>query len=239
MDPRRRVLEPVSVQMSFLADPLLEVLSSVTKSLRSAFRTGLTPSQTSWLVPRLPSSLPLRLPKIATLLVAAGLLVLWVASPALAQSQGSNAQGVGQRETTRSNIASYYYYAEPGDLTMQVNVWGTVRNPGRYEVQTGTDLGELLSFAGGPQLTRMREQDERTITIRVSRVTDSGRNIVYESTLDSLITTPQAYPVMEGGDVVTIETIEDPGFTWQDAIGTIGSVASIGLLVVRAIEIGG
>lgn len=208
------VVGRVSVGVFSSASILSNVLCSVKKSVRTVFQTGWAP--------------------FAVVL----LLILGVESPGLAQGQGSADQGVGQREATRSNIASYYYYAEPGDLTMQVNVWGTVRNPGRYEVRTETDLGELLSYAGGPQLTRMREQDERTITIRVARVTEGRRTIVFETELDSMITSSEAYPVLEGGDVVTVETTEDPGFTWQDAIGTIGSVASIGLLVVRAIEIG-
>ncbi len=33
---------------------------------------------------------------------------------------------------------------------MQVNLWGFVKNPGRYEVPSSTDLIQLLSYAGGP-----------------------------------------------------------------------------------------
>jgi protein involved in polysaccharide export with SLBB domain len=33
---------------------------------------------------------------------------------------------------------------------MQVNIWGFVKNPGRYEVPSSTDLIQLISFAGGP-----------------------------------------------------------------------------------------
>ena len=67
-----------------------------------------------------------------------------------------------------ASAASYYYIAKPGELTMQVNIWGFVKNPGRYEVPTSTDLIQLISFAGGPvqyakldevQLTRLIEKD--------------------------------------------------------------------------------
>ena len=113
--------------------------------------------------------------QLATAALAAALLF---PLPTAAQSTDG---GVGQREATRSNIAAYYYYAEPGDLTMQVNVWGTVRYPGRYEVKNGTDLGQLLSYAGGPQLTRRREQDEQIITVRVSGSNEQRRQIIYEA----------------------------------------------------------
>jgi len=49
-----------------------------------------------------------------------------------------------------ASAASYYYIAKPGELTMQVNLWGFVKNPGRYEVPSSTDLIQLISFAGGP-----------------------------------------------------------------------------------------
>jgi NADH:ubiquinone oxidoreductase subunit F (NADH-binding) len=49
-----------------------------------------------------------------------------------------------------ASAAAYYYIAKPGELTMQINVWGFVKNPGRYEVPSTTDLVQLLSFAGGP-----------------------------------------------------------------------------------------
>ena len=46
-----------------------------------------------------------------------------------------------------ASAASYYYIAKPGELTIQVNVWGFVKNPGRYEVASSTDLIQLISFA--------------------------------------------------------------------------------------------
>jgi len=49
-----------------------------------------------------------------------------------------------------ASAAAYYYIAKPGELTMQVNIWGFVKNPGRYEVPSSTDLVQLISYAGGP-----------------------------------------------------------------------------------------
>ena len=67
-----------------------------------------------------------------------------------------------------ASAASYYYIAKPGELTMQVNVWGFVKNPGRYEVASSTNLIQLISYAGGPvenarlsevKITRFVERD--------------------------------------------------------------------------------
>ena len=49
-----------------------------------------------------------------------------------------------------SPAASHYYVASPGELTMQVNVWGLVKNPGCYEVSSSTNLMQLIGYAGGP-----------------------------------------------------------------------------------------
>jgi hypothetical protein len=49
-----------------------------------------------------------------------------------------------------AQAAAFYFIAKPGEITMQVNVWGFVQKPGRYEIPISTDLVELISYAGGP-----------------------------------------------------------------------------------------
>jgi len=82
---------------------------------------------------------------------------------------GQISTGIGQ-DILRPSSASYYYIAKPSELSMQVNIWGFVNNPGRYEVATSTDLLELLSYAGGPtqdalmddvRITRSYERSEK------------------------------------------------------------------------------
>ena len=65
-------------------------------------------------------------------------------------SFGQVSTGTLGQEILRPSSASYYYIAKPSELSMQVNIWGFVNNPGRYEVATSTGLLELLSYAGGP-----------------------------------------------------------------------------------------
>ena len=40
--------------------------------------------------------------------------------------------------------------AEPGQLADSVNVWGDIRNPGRYLIPRGTTVPQMLSLARGP-----------------------------------------------------------------------------------------
>lgn len=78
-----------------------------------------------------------------------------------------------------ASSAAYYYLSKPGELTMQVNIWGYVHHPGRYEIPTNTDIIQLLSFAGGPI------QDGNIGKIKISRlITVDSRSTHKEIYLD-------------------------------------------------------
>jgi hypothetical protein len=64
----------------------------------------------------------------------------------------TSAQGLFQSQVppVGSNAPSYYYLGGREGLTIVVNLWGFVRNPGRYEVPGSTDLVQLISLGGGP-----------------------------------------------------------------------------------------
>jgi NADH:ubiquinone oxidoreductase subunit F (NADH-binding) len=84
----------------------------------------------------------------------------------------SNAQSNSTTGLSTAQAAAFYYIAKPGEITMQVNVWGFVQKPGRYEIPISTDLVELLSFAGGPM--QYAKLDEVKI-IRLADSTEVGR----------------------------------------------------------------
>jgi hypothetical protein len=42
-----------------------------------------------------------------------------------------------------------FRFAEPGELTITVNLVGAVRTPGRYEISRSIDLMDLIALAGG------------------------------------------------------------------------------------------
>ena len=77
-----------------------------------------------------------------------------------------------------------YSIAKPGELTMQVNVWGQVIHPGRYEVSIQTDLVQLLSYAGGPG------PDAKMASVKITRFirTDNGLSKTSWTTLRDILT---------------------------------------------------
>lgn len=106
----------------------------------------------------------------------------------------------------RPNIsaANYYYVSKPGELTMEVNVWGAVHSPGRYEVGTSTDLIQLLSYAGGPTA------DASFSDVRVIRIMQGGagseHRLEYTVDLDDPSGSSPAELMLRPGDTILIDT---------------------------------
>ena len=150
-------------------------------------------------------------------------LALAVAAPADAQ--------VTELIRSRYSPAAYYNYGEPGDVTILVSVWGTVRNPGLYEIPTETTLSVLFSLAGGPQVAVRRKQDRRTVTARLLR--GPAQDIAFETEMQNEILSLSPDPVLVAGDVLTVDTVERAGLTWRDVFPVVAAVASVTLAVER------
>jgi protein involved in polysaccharide export with SLBB domain len=85
-----------------------------------------------------------------------------IASPlACAQLTGEPRPGV--------SAANYYYVSKPGEVTMELNIWGCVKTPGRYEVPASTDLIQLMSYAGGPTENAKLERVSITRIIKTDK----------------------------------------------------------------------
>jgi hypothetical protein len=147
--------------------------------------------------------------------------------------QTAFAQNFGLVEETRSNIQSYYFHVLPGEATVQVQVLGTVRSPGLYVIGVGTDLGQLLALSGGPVISPREGSVSREIFVRLFRPRGGSRNLLYEGEFDRVVNTMDPLPVLEDGDVMTIEVIEKKGFVWRDILAVIGAVAAVALAVER------
>ena len=114
-----------------------------------------------------------------------------------------------------SNVANFYF-AQPGDFTMLVSVWGDVGRSGRYEVPVGTDIGQLLSLAGGPGAdvrgvvgadTWSRRGAGKTI-VRLSRLTGgAGREIILEYRIEDLLTLRERDVPLQEGDIIMIDRV--------------------------------
>lgn len=147
------------------------------------------------------------------------------------------AQTFGQVEERRSTSRAYFVHVLPGEATVVASVWGTVQLPGTYEVSNGTDMGELLSLAGGPVFAPLRQSTEleleRDVRVRLYRQDGMARTLAYDATLDEVVAAPEAYPVIQDGDIVEVTTAETERrrWTWRDT-ATVGSLVATGAITV-------
>lgn len=162
-----------------------------------------------------------------------GVLLILLALPVLP----TKAQTFGEVEDRESNVPSYFFHVLPGESTMQVHVWGTVKAPGLYVVSAETDLGELLSLAGGPQLREIRNNDRREVTIRLYHTEGETRAVAYEAMLEEMLAEPGEYPPLQDGDVIEVATHEIQGFNWRDIFTVAGGLAAVALAVDRIVSI--
>ena len=151
---------------------------------------------------------------------------------------GASAQ-VNELERSRYRQAAYYNYAEPGDLTVTVNVWGAVANPGLYEVPQDTRLSKLFSLAGGPTTGAQRRGSRQELTISLARELSPGEapTLVFEQDMDDDIIVFDQDPLVQEGDVLTAETYTRERFTWRDALPLIGAATSVASTILTIVAI--
>ena len=160
------------------------------------------------------------------------------------QSGSVNAQVQDQFQDRMPGITgtgvANFYFARPGDFTILVSVWGGARS-GRYEVPIGTDVGQLLSLAGGPGMDvrgfegptaggRVRDRGTKT-TVRLSRLQGEGREIIMELRIEDLLRLKEETIPLQDGDIIMVDSYR--AFNIWDAFGVMGTAASIILLVDR------
>jgi hypothetical protein len=139
------------------------------------------------------------------------------ALPALSQLES----GLGASSHSGASNAAYYFISKPGEITMSINLWGYVRNPGRYEVPISTDLIQLLSYAGGPLA------DANLSNVKISRVVrreEAIRIVEYTVSLDRLDKLDEKARDLEPGDTIFIET---PPFSWKDVFSIVTTAAIV------------
>ncbi len=150
---------------------------------------------------------------------------LFLSNPAQAQLEGTLGTGLG---FTGSSQAAYYLISKSGEITMPVNLWGYVKNPGRYEVPISTDLVQLLSYAGGP----LPDADMGAVKItRIIQRDNQIRKVEYTVNLNHLDRLDALSLSLEAGDTIYIDALT---FQVRDIVNIIttaaiitGSVASV------------
>lgn len=145
---------------------------------------------------------------------------LAVAASAAASAQPVPVQGV-----------TVYRYLRPGEASVQLRVWGEVRQPGLYEVPPSTDLQSLLSFAGGPETAREEARVERTVIVEVTR---AGGGLVFSAPLDGVA--GWRPPALQDGDIVVVRQEVRERFDWRDALSVGTAVATVLILVFQTLR---
>jgi hypothetical protein len=120
------------------------------------------------------------------------------------------------------STAAFYYLAKPGELTIQVNVWGAVRNAGRYEVPSTIDLVQLISYAGGP--TSDAQLDDVRV-VRAATKEGTSERETYVVNLDDLSNTDNSKLVLHPGDTITIG--RSNWSTVRDVMSIVSTVAIV------------
>jgi hypothetical protein len=152
------------------------------------------------------------------------LILLLFVSSAFAQLFES-----GTRIVTGGGSSAYYFVGKTGELTITVNLWGFVRNPGRYEVPSSTDLVQLISYGGGP-LKEAKLKDVKII--RNVREDSTIVEKVIKVNVEKIIEDGEPSPILLPGDTVvvpggSIDVIKDILAILRDIGLAAGGIAAI------------
>jgi protein involved in polysaccharide export with SLBB domain len=157
--------------------------------------------------------------------IAMLIILLGCSGQLLAQTMDSN---IGVSKSGASS-AAYYFISKPGEITMSVNLWGHVRNPGRYEVPISTDIVQLISYAGGPS----SEADLGTVKIaRVVRGVDAIRTVEFDVSLKRLDKLDEKARRLEPGDTIFIDSIS---VTFREVFDIATTTALIAATIMNVI----
>jgi hypothetical protein len=161
------------------------------------------------------------------LAIAALLMLGAVATPTAAQAQ--------EIQMPRESPAAYYNFARQSDVTIRVHVWGALGNAGLYELPRETRLSTLYSLSGGPP-GRITPLERRRLEVRLLRPIDGGYETVFTSTMNEGIVAFQEDPMLQSGDVLTVEEYSRRVFSWRDATALISAAGTVALVLERVLR---
>lgn len=160
---------------------------------------------------------------------ASSFLVLVLLTPCFGLAQTNSANLTSNM--TGGSTANFYY-AKPGDLTIIVNVWGFVQNPGCYEISTSIDLVQLVSLAGGPS------EFARLDNIRITRFVSGdkgGQKLEFLMNLEELGHLSEADVKLRPGDVIYVD--RSNWSIWKDVFSITATVAVLVVAVVNLLNV--
>ncbi|HVZ40018.1 MAG TPA: SLBB domain-containing protein [Candidatus Kapabacteria bacterium] len=133
-------------------------------------------------------------------------------------TSGGTASGVMRGVTTKD-----------GEMNIEVNIWGFVRNPGKYSVPASTRLLDLISMAGGPteraELQKVKVVHDKLVDSTITQLVRMIDVEEYQRTGD-----PAANPLLVPGDVIVIPGDTLNGF--NQVLSVISNIAVVTISVV-------
>jgi hypothetical protein len=133
-----------------------------------------------------------------------------------------------------SGATTNFRFAEPNELTIVVNLLGSVQRPGRYEISRSIDLTNLLSLAGGP--TDGANLDDIKITRMILKSATAERTEIGVN-LSNLAKLNEADLVLRQGDVVFVG--RNSGVTFQEVLSYLTSAAVVTTAVISIVVLTG
>lgn len=124
-------------------------------------------------------------------------------------------------------------FSRPGRPTMMIYLWGAVSSPGIWKVETDVDFLELLTAAQVPNIGQSNSQTREKVFIHVYRGTVSRRNEIYSADVKKMLSEGSAYPALQAGDIIFLETESKQRFGLSTILSGIGAASALVLLIIR------
>ena len=124
-------------------------------------------------------------------------------------------------------------FSRPGRPTMMIYLWGAVSSPGIWKVETDVDFLELLTAAQVPNIGQSNSQTREKVFIHVYRGTVSRRNEIYSADVKKMLSEGSAYPALQAGDIIFLETESKQRFGLNTILAGIGAASALVLLIIR------
>ena len=142
------------------------------------------------------------------------------------------AQEFKRFEDITSTGTSYHIFAKQGEATIQVLFLGSIGAAGVYEIGVETELDQLIALTGGAPSATTNTAEVET-TIRILRKEGTRRELIYEASIEQMMSQPGLYPPLQDGDVITVESIttQKTPFTWRDGLSLVSSLSSVVVLI--------
>ena len=119
-------------------------------------------------------------------------------------------------------------FAQPGQSTITIYLWGTVGSPGIWRVERGVDLVSFLSAVQIPGLGAADQDVRRNFELHIYRTQSGDRRQIYVEDVENLLAGgAQPYPPLQDGDILVIETETRRRLSFRTVFEIVRTTASL------------